>query len=416
MELFDLPGVLKEGDPYEVGAARLIGWIDELAAVSDDVVGTTRTFLSPAMAEANAMVAGWMHGAGMSARIDGAGNLVGRCEGAGDAVLLTGSHLDTVRNAGRFDGILGVLLPIVAVELLRADGWEPGFSLEVFGFADEEGVRFQAGCLGSKAVAGRLSEADFELRDRDGVTLREALVAFGGGEYLAPSWPAGRVLGYVEAHIEQGPELELADCPVSLVTGINAQHRIAVRVTGRAGHAGTTPMAARLDAGVGAAEFAVAVERFAREAAGLVATIGMLELRPGAGNVIPGEAEFSLDVRHASDARLGTACAGLRERLAEICARRGLGFDWDVVDSMRAVGFDEGLTSGFEAAVRAAGCSVLELRSGAGHDAMVLAERCPTSMLFVRCRGGLSHHPEEFVSVADVAVALRVFCSFLRGL
>ncbi len=352
----------------------------------------------------------------MSARVDGAGNLVGRFEGAGDEVLLTGSHLDTVRNAGRFDGILGVLIPIVAVELLRAEGWEPGFSLETFGFADEEGVRFQAGCLGSKAVAGRLTEGDFELRDRDGVTLREALVAFGGGDYVAPVWPAGRVRGYVEVHIEQGPACELADSPVSLVTGINAQNRIAVRLTGRAGHAGTTPMGARLDAGAGAAEFAVEVENYARGADGLVATIGMMDFRPGAGNVIPGEAVFSLDVRHAADAELGGACAALRGKLAEICAERGLEFDWELVDCMKAVEFAGELTARFEAAVREAGCPVLSLRSGAGHDAMVMAERCPASMLFVRCRGGLSHHPEEFVSVEDVAIALRVFCSFLRGL
>ncbi len=404
------------GEWWVSAAERLVGRVDALAALTDEPGGVTRTFLSPAMGEANALVAEWMRGAGMSTRVDGAGNLVGRFEGAGDRVMLTGSHLDTVRNAGRFDGILGVLLPIAAVEVLRAEGWEPEFSLETYGFSDEEGLRFQAGCLGSKAVAGLLTEDDLGLRDRAGVSLREALLDFGNGEYLAPRWPAGRVMGYVEVHIEQGPALEAAGLPVGLVTGINAQNRIAVRLEGRAGHAGTTPMGVRLDAGVGAAEFAVAAERLARETAWLVATIGTMEFRPGAGNVIPGEAVFSLDVRHASDAELGTACAGLRERLAEICARRGLGFDWDVVDSLRAVEFDDDLTARFEAAVGEAGHPVLRLGSGAGHDAMVMATRCPTSMVFVRCRGGLSHHPEEFVATEDVAVALRVFCSFLRGL
>ncbi len=404
------------GDAWVAAAARVMERADRLATVSEEEGATTRTFLSPAMGEANAVVAEWMRGAGMSTRVDGAGNLRGRIEGKGDAVVLTGSHLDTVRNAGRFDGILGVLLPIAAVEVLREEGWEPEFSLETFGFADEEGVRFQAGCLGSKAVAGRLTDDDLDLRDRGGVTLREALMESGGGKYLAPTWPAGRVRGYVEVHIEQGPELEAADVPVGVVTGINAQNRIAVRVTGRAGHAGTTPMGLRLDAGAGAAEFAVEVERFARGAEGLVATIGTMGFAPGAGNVIPGEAELTLDVRHAVDAELAAACVALRGTLERICGERGLGFHWQVVDAMPAVEFDDELTGELESAVREAGCPVLSQRSGAGHDAMVMAERCPVAMLFVRCRGGLSHHPDESVSAADVAVALRVYGSFLRNL
>ncbi len=397
-------------------AARLMARIDELAGVSDVEGEVTRTFLSPAMGRANALVAGWMESAGMTVAVDGAGNLRGRLAGAGDRVLLTGSHLDTVKNAGRFDGILGVLLPIAAIELLRDEGWQPGFAVETIGFSDEEGVRFQAGCLGSKSVAGRLSEADLALKDSEGRELLEVLEEFGGGLYSPPEWPEGQVVGYVEAHIEQGPELELADCPVSVVTGINAQNRIAVTIAGRAGHAGTTPMRARLDAGVGAAEFTLAVEACGQGMEGLVATVGTMEFRPGAGNVIPGEAAFSIDVRHASDVVVAEACATLNERLREICEARGLKFDWRLVDSMRAVDFCEDLTGRLGAAVAAAGHPAIRLRSGAGHDAMVMAEKCPTSMIFVRCRGGLSHHPDEFVSEADVAETLKVFCAFLRAL
>ncbi len=392
----------------------MVGRIDELAAVTDVPGEVTRTFLSPAMVEANARVAGWMAEAGMATDVDGAGNLVGRLLGAGDRVLLTGSHLDTVRNAGRWDGILGVLLPLAAVEVLRGEGWEPEFSLVTFGFSDEEGVRFQAGCLGSKALVRGLSDEELALQDPAGTSLRAVLDAHGGGTFAAPGWPGGRVIGYVEVHIEQGPELELANCPVSLVTGINAQNRIAVRIIGKAGHAGTTSMRARLDAGVGAAVFSVAVEEIANRTEGLVATIGTMEFRPGAGNVIPGEAVLSLDVRHPADAGVGMACAELRERLAGICAERGLGFDWEVVDSMSAVDFNDELTGGFEDAVRGAGLPAVRLRSGAGHDAMVMATRCPASMLFVRCRDGLSHHPDESVAEGDVVVALAVFCDWLR--
>ncbi len=390
--------------------------VDELAAVTDVEGEVTRTFLSPAMGRANALVAGWMEAAGMGVAVDGAGNLRGRLRGTGDGVLITGSHLDTVRKAGRFDGILGVLLPIAAVEVLRAEGWQPDFSLETIGFSDEEGVRFQAGCLGSRALAGRLTEAELKLRDSAGAELLAVLEEFGGGVYVAPEWPEGRVLGYLEAHIEQGPELELADCPVGVVTGINAQSRIAVTISGRAGHAGTTPMRARRDAGAGAAEFVVAVEVHARRTDGLVATIGTMEFRPGAGNVIPGEAAFSIDVRHASSDAVAQACAELNARLGEICAERGLKFDWRVVDSMEAVDFCEDLTRTLAGAVEGTGSRAIRLRSGAGHDAMVMAERCPTTMLFVRCRDGLSHHPDESVTEADVAVALEVFCQVLRKL
>jgi allantoate deiminase len=402
---------------YGAAAAGLKDRIDELAHVTDEPGRITRTFLSPAMARANEIVAGWMRAAGFSTSVDSAGNLRGWMEGSQpDApVLLMGSHLDTVRNAGRYDGILGVLLPIVALELLRESGWKPSFSILHFGFSDEEGVRFQAGCLGSKAVVGALRKADFVLRDADGATLREALDAFNGGPYEAPAFPRRRLLGFVEAHIEQGPELERLGRSVAVVTGINAQCRVRVRFRGEAGHAGTVPMAARRDAFAGLVEFATMVERLAKtNRGGLVATIGKVEVLPGAGNVIPGLVDFSLDVRHPADAQVEGACDSLHREAIRVCEERNLHCEWKVVDSMSAVEFGRGLTRRLSEAVATTGQPIVRLRSGAGHDAMVLAKCCEAAMLFVRCRRGLSHHPDEFVALRDLRQAVKVFCEFLK--
>ena len=400
------------------GAAAVVlkDRIDELAHITDEPGRITRTFLSPAMARANDAVGAWMAAAGFSTSVDTAGNLRGWIEGATpDApVLLMGSHLDTVRNAGRYDGILGVLLPIVAIEMLRASGWTPPFSILHFGFSDEEGTRFQAGCLGSKAVVGGLRKADFVLRDAEGVTLREALERFNGRPYEAPSFPRRRILGFVEVHIEQGPELERLNRSLAVVTGINAQARLRVRFRGEAGHAGTVSMSARRDAFAGLAEFAVFVERLAKSHKGLVATIGKVEVRPGVGNVIPGLVDFSLDVRHPRDAQVAGVCDSLEREAMRVCEERGLHCEWKLVDSLAAVECGAGLTRKLSEAVAATGQPVVRLRSGAGHDAMVLAKCCEVAMLFVRCRRGLSHHPDEFVALRDLRQAVKVFCDFLQ--
>jgi hydantoinase/carbamoylase family amidase len=399
-------------------AALLQARIDELAHLTDEPGRITRTFLSPAMRRANDLVARWMRDAGFSTWTDSAGNLRGWMDGpAPDSpVLLTGSHLDTVRNAGRYDGPLGVLLPIVAIERLRAEGWRPPFAILNFGFADEEGVRFQAGCLGSKAALGRLTEADLQLRDHDGMTLRQALEGAGGAPWQPSPMPALRALGYVETHIEQGPELERIGKSVAVVTGINAQNRIRVRFIGEAGHAGTVSMTARRDAFAGLAEFACFSERLAKSVRGLVVTIGSVELQPGAGNVIPGLADFSVDARHPSDATLESACLSLRREAGRICEARGLECEWRTVDAMAAVEFGQRLTDALGGAVLATGHPIVRLSSGAGHDAMVMAQYCEAAMLFVRCRRGLSHHPDEYVSSYDLERALRVFCEFLKRL
>lgn len=402
---------------YAAAAARLQDRIDQVSRITEVPGEITRTYLSPAMREANNLVCEWMNGAGFSGHVDSAGNARGWFQGPepDSPVLLTGSHLDTVRDAGRFDGPLGVLLPIVAVEMLRKSGWQPPFSILNFGFADEEGVRFQIGCLGSKAVTGRLTEADLALRDRDGRSLREVIEEFSGAPLRLPELPS-QLMGYIEVHIEQGPELARWGHPLAIVTGINAQTRLRVNFRGEAGHAGTVPMLARRDAFAGLAEFAWFLERYARTTRGLVATIGDVRVRPGAGNVIPAIAEFSIDVRHALRTQVESACSALEREARRICEVRRLECEWAEVDAMPAVEFSESLTRTLCDAALASGYPVMRLRSGAGHDAMVLADVCPAAMLFVRCRDGVSHHPSEYVSIQDMEAALKVYCEFLRRL
>jgi allantoate deiminase len=392
----------------------------ELSSVSEEDGRLTRRFATPAMARANDLVGRWMAAAGMAVRTDPAGNLIGRIEGADRAAgtLLLGSHLDTVRDAGAFDGPLGVLLAVACVERLRADGIVPPFAIEVLGFSDEEGLRYGTAYLGSRAVAGSFDPALLELVDDDGVTLGEALRAFGGTpEHVAGAARRGeRLLGYCEVHIEQGPVLEGREVPVGVVSAIAGATRAELDFSGRAGHAGTVPMDARHDAACAAAEWVLAVEAAARAEPGLVATVGRLEARPGAPNVVPGAAVASLDVRHADDAVREAAVSDLRSAARRIGAARGVEVAWREVMSAPAVTADGALTAALSAAVAERGLPVVTLASGAGHDGVALAELTGVAMLFVRCAGGISHHPDESVDEADVAVALDVLHGFVRGL
>jgi allantoate deiminase len=387
-------------------AAVVLERCARLGEISEEPGLLVRRYATPAMAEANALVGGWMRDAGLAVRVDAAGNLIGRREG-GQRTLVLGSHLDTVRDAGRYDGPLGVLAALALVERL---GPLP-FSVEVVGFADEEGVRFRTTYLGSRAWTGEWDAAWDGFTDDAGTTLADALRAFGGapGGVSAPDW--SRVLGYCELHIEQGPVLEAAGEPVGVVTAISGQSHAGVRFTGVAGHAGTVPMAARRDALVAAAEWVVAVESAARAVDGLVATVGELDVHPGVRNVIPGTAALTLDVRHEDDAVRHDAVASLRARAEEIAAARGVGLEWDERADMPAVPLDPGLAE----RLAAAGARV-RLPSGAGHDAAVLAAHVPAAMLFVRCAGGISHNPAEHVEEGDVAVALDVLERFMAGL
>jgi allantoate deiminase len=397
-------------------AAEVVRRCRELARVSEEPGRLTRPFASPAMVRANALVGGWMADAGMAVRVDAAGNLVGRLPGSDpDAgTLLLGSHLDTVRDAGAFDGPLGVLAAVAAVARLRAEDVGLPFAVDVLGFSDEEGLRFGTAYLGSRAVAGTLDPATLDVTDADGVTVRQALGAF-GAEPTAAARRGERLLGYVELHIEQGPVLEQRDAPVGVVTAIAGATRAEMRFTGRAGHAGTVPMELRRDAACALAELVLAVEAAARAEPGLVATVGRLEALPGTPNVVPGEATGSLDVRHADDRVRGAAIARIRRAADEIAAARGVEVAWEERLSTDAVAMDARLSDLLAGAVEELGLGAApRLPSGAGHDSVALASLTPVAMVFVRCLGGVSHHPDESVDVADVAVALEVLDRFLR--
>jgi allantoate deiminase len=403
-----------------VTAAAVIARCRELAEVSQEDGHLTRPFATPAMARANALVGAWMAQAGLEVRTDAMGNLVGRIEGTDPTAgtLLLGSHLDTVRDAGAFDGPLGVLSAVACVERLRDQGVALPFAIDVLGFADEEGLRYGTAYLGSRALAGDVEAEVLALRDADGIALADALRAFGGApDALASAARRGeRLRGWCEVHIEQGPVLEERDLPVGVVSAIAGATRAALRFDGCAGHAGTVPMASRRDAACAAAEWVLAVEAAGRREPGLVATVGRLEALPGASNVVPGGAVASLDVRHAEDAARERAVAALREEAQRIGAARGVEVAWREVMRAGAVSPDPALTERLAGVVAACGVPVARLASGAGHDAVALASLCPVAMLFVRCAGGISHHPDESVAEADVAVALEVLDGFVRGL
>jgi allantoate deiminase len=407
--------------PAAALAAAVLERADRLAACTEDPGRLTRRFATPALAQAGDLVLGWMREAGMRARRDAIGNVIGRWEPPGGApagTLLMGSHIDTVRDAGRYDGMLGVLVALACVERLREAGGDVPFGIEVLAFADEEGVRYGTAYLGSSVVTGTLDPAALDRPDADGVAMADAIAAFGGdpGGLQGARRDAADLLGYVEVHIEQGPVLEAEDLPVGVVTGIAGQTRAEVAFTGMAGHAGTVPMALRRDALAAAAEWIGAVEARGRAVEGLVATVGELAVEPGTSNVIPARATLSLDVRHLDDAAREAAVADLREAAGALAAARGLELAWTDVQATAAVACAPGLTGGLEAAVAEAGVRVVRLPSGAGHDAAVMSRLCDVAMLFVRCAGGISHNPAESVDAADVAVAIDVAGRLLERL
>lgn len=394
--------------------------LDQLATYSEEPDRLTRRVATPALEQAMQAVAAWMRAAGMDVRRDNVGNLIGRYAAATtDApTLLLGSHLDSVRDAGKYDGPLGVMVALGCVERLAADGRRLPFALEVVAFADEEGLRFHTAYLGSAVVAGTFDPAWLALVDADGMSLGAALEAIG----LEPAAVArdarsrADLLGYVEVHIEQGPVLEAQALPVGVVSGIAGQSRIAVRFDGMAGHAGTVPMALRQDALAGAAEFVLAVEALALKTPALVATVGQLAVTPGASNVIAGRAALSLDVRHAEDSVRAAAVERLQLEAERITRRRSLTLDWAPAQQNGSTLCDPRLTALLGDAVVAQGTAALALTSGAGHDGVMLARLCPIAMLFVRCAGGISHNPAEAVLTEDVAVALQVLSDFIGRL
>jgi allantoate deiminase len=400
-------------------AQLLVSMLDELGHITDEPGRLTRTFLSPAMRRANQLVGDCMNAAGLDVWEDSVGNLIGRAASAKPKAktLLLGSHLDTVRDAGRFDGPLGVLLPIVALAELKVRGVKLPFNVEVLGFSEEEGVRFASAYLGSEGYTGRLKEGTLKLTDADGVTVRQLLEEFGGKFTLPkPAHKRGDLIGYVEVHIEQGPVLEANKLAVGVVSAIAGQSRFKLTWTGKAGHAGTTPMALRHDALAGAAEFTLAAEKLARGTSGLVATVGSLTVSPGAANVIPGSVVHTLDVRHAKDTTRRAALLTLGRLAAKIAKQRGLKVAWQRTQDNGAVACSPVLTAALERSVKAVQGKSLSLVSGAGHDGVVMSALTPVAMLFVRCRDGLSHHPDEYATPNDLAVALAVMTDFLERL
>ena len=387
-----------------------------LGNVSEEAGALTRPYGSRALHEANEIVSGWMRGAGMTMRQDEIGNLIGHYQGSGDKTLILGSHLDTVRDAGKYDGILGVMIAIACVQRLHDRGERLPFSIEVAAFADEEGLRFGTTFLGSSVYAGEFDEGSRNLRDWDGVTLREAVSAFGGDpDALKPiGRRVGDLLGYCEAHIEQGPVLEERDLPVGIVTAINGQSRVGLVFDGNAGHAGTVPMEGRQDALCAAAEFVLEVERAARAEPGSVATVGEIAARPGASNVIPGRTELSLDVRHPDDEVRVRLRDRLKTRAQEIAASCGCDYEWQPRQETPAVPADPDLSALLARAVEDSGTAVHRLPSGAGHDAAQVAGLAPVAMLFVRCKEGVSHNPAELVTQEDVGVAVETMGRFLE--
>ncbi len=394
---------------------------DELARCTDEPGRITRTFCSLAMRKAHRLVSAWMVTAGMATRVDAAGNMCGVYYPPGcdsQRRVMIGSHLDTVVDAGRYDGVLGVMLGVAVVQRLREAGTPLPWGVEVIGFSEEEGVRFGTPFIGSRAMAGTLDDALLRLCDSTGVSVQEALREFGAdmGSAAECAVEAGEIVAYLEPHIEQGPRLEAMGAPLGVVRAIAGQTRLTVEWTGAGGHAGTVPMEGRRDALVAACRWATAVAEMGRETEGLVATVGRLEVEPNATNCIPRLVRTSLDVRHEDDAVRTDAVRKLTARAREIGVESHVGVEIRYDHAHAAVAMDAELTARLSSAIAKSGGRPHQLVSGAGHDAGVMAALAPTAMLFLRNPGGVSHDPAEAVALDDVTAALGVLVEFIEQL
>lgn len=402
----------------EAVGRNLMARLESFARFTDEPGRLTRLYLSPSHQAAAAELMRWMTAAGLTAHMDAIGNVVGRYEGQhpGAPALLLGSHIDTIRNAGRYDGNLGVLAALSAVEGFARAGRRFPFAIEVLAFGDEEGVRFPSTLAGSKAVAGRFDDATLAMKDEAGVTLEAALRAFGcdPGAISGIARRSQDVLAFVEVHIEQGPVLEAEGLPVGIVTAINGASRFLFDVTGEAGHAGTVPMPLRRDALAAAAEMVLAVEALAVSQPDLVATVGRFAPTPGAVNVIAGHVRFSIDVRAPDDAVRHAAISALTDEFRSIAGRRQVAVAHECTYDVPATPCHPAIVEALSASVARLGWPVRRLASGAGHDTMALAPLCPVGMLFVRCAGGISHNPAESITAEDASVAVNVLGDFIR--
>ena len=413
--------MVSNGGQRAVERCDLLG----VAPFSDSSKGLYRGYLTPAHAAAVNQLDTWMREAGMSTRLDSTGNLIGRYEGASpDAeAIVIGSHIDSVHDAGRYDGPLGIMLGLECVAALCASNRRLSFAVEIVAFGDEEGSRFHTSMLCSRAFAGSLAKDDFaDVKDENGIGVTEALKDFSERVNLtlpdAPFEAAARsssdILAYFEPHIEQGPVLENEGLAVAVVSGIAAQLRYKLVLTGEAGHAGTSLMHLRRDALAGASEIVLGTEEATKAGSeDLVATVGRLIAGPGAPNVVPGRVEMSLDVRAGAAGLRDKAAKDILSHAKSICERRGLELQVHQVQDLAPAPCDPDLSDLLESALIAIGQPKRRLVSGAGHDAMVMRDLCPAAMLFIRCERGLSHHPDEAVMVEDVEIALQAMLKFI---
>ncbi|MFD0895988.1 M20 family metallo-hydrolase [Luteolibacter ambystomatis] len=392
--------------------------IKELGAISEEKGRLTRTLLSSANKAAAGRLLEWMRELNMQVSHNAMGTVRGVLPGTQPRALplLIGSHFDTAVGAGKYDGVLGILVGLAALERLAAEGIALPVPVHLLGFADQEGVRFHTSYLGSRWVCGDFDEATYALRDDTGITLSTYLALAGWTEDSSDiEYPPGGARGYLEVHIEQGRILEQAGQPAGVVTAICGQSRVVVSVLGKAEHAATTPMDLRHDALTGAAECLLAIEKTGRDHPPLLASVGKIQVEPGTSGSIPGVARFTLDLRHPEDAVRAEFLEKLRARCSAIVTQRGLKLEWRVVLDHDGVSCDVELGRRLTGALTAAIGSAPHLASGAGHDGVVMSRVAPVSMLFVRCRDGLSHHPDEFVKDQDVAAAIEVVFRFLKS-
>ena len=390
----------------------------EIARLSEEGPGVTRLPFTPEHRAALEVIRGWMAAAGLETRLDAAGTLIGATGPADAPALLLGSHQDSVREGGRYDGIMGVLLPCLALEALRAEGATPPGRIEVLCFADEEGVRFPTALMGPRALAGTFDPAALALTDAEGVSLGDALADFGGdpAALAALRRDPAMVRGFLETHIEQGPVLERADRPLGVVTGICGIERHAVTVTGETGHAGTMPMDGRRDALVAAARLVDETHRRALAEPAIRATVGRLTAQPGSVNAVPSRVEMTLEVRSVDDAAREGFADGLRAFADTVAAETGTGVAIERTYAQPAARCDPALSARLAAAAEEAGHAAGSLPSGATHDASAMADLCPIAMLFLRCRDGVSHRPDEAASAADMGAAVAALAAFLRDM
>jgi len=398
----------------------VMAWSEIIGAWSDDDDGLTCAYMTDAHRKTAAQIAQWMREAGMQAHIDAAGNVVGRYASAlpGAKTLMTGSHYDTVRNGGKYDGREGILLPIAVVRHLHERGETLPFDLEIVGFAEEEGVRFKSTFLGSNAIVGQFDLNLLDRQDADGVSMRDALHAAGHDVAAIPAIarkPAD-LLGFVEVHIEQGPVLLQQNVPSGIVSSIAGSCRYMVELTGVASHAGTTPMTMRKDAAAAAAEIVLYVEARCGKAPSLVGTVGQLQVPHGSVNVIPGACRLSLDIRAADDATRDAAVDDVLREMESICKRRNIDVKVEKTMAAPAAPCAPWLMQQLRAATERAGIAPFVLPSGAGHDAMNLARITDVAMLFTRCgNGGISHNPLETMTADDAEISAQILLDFLRN-